>query len=87
MEAALGQLPADNTLTEENSKQEPQVEEQKLQEVNTQIAQPEIGKSEDLSKNLQNNFVSDSGQHVTTFDVPQEQESVSVDDLFDDWDN
>ena len=70
MEAALGQLPADNTLTEENSKQEPQVEEQKLQEVNTQIAQPEIGKSEDLSKNLQNNFVSDSGQHVTTFDVP-----------------
>ena len=87
MEAALGQLPADNTLTEENSKQEPQVEEQKLQEVNTQIAQPEIGKSEDLSKNLQDNFVSDSGQHVTTFDVPQEQESVSVDDLFDDWDN
>lgn len=87
MEAALGQLPVDNTLTEENSKQEPQVEEQKLQEVNTQIAQPEIGKSEDLSKNLQDNFVSDSGQHVTTFDVPQEQESVSVDDLFDDWDN
>lgn len=87
MEAALAQLPADNTLTEENSKQEPQVEEQKLQEDNTQIAQPEIGKSEDLSKNLQDNFVSDSEQHVTTFDAPQEQESVSVDDLFDDWDN
>lgn len=87
MEAALGQLPADNTLTEENSKQEHQVEEQKLQEDNTQIAQPEIGKSEDLSKNLQDNFVSDSEQHVTAFDAPQEQESVSVDDLFDDWDN
>lgn len=87
MEAALAQLPADNTLTEENSKQEPQVEEQKLQEDNTQIAQPEIGKSEDLSKNLQDNFVSDSEQHVTTFDAPQEQESVSADDLFDDWDN
>ena len=87
MEAALGQLPADNTLTEENSKQELQVEEQKLQEDNSQIAQPEIGESEDLSKNLQDNSVSDSEQQVTTFDVPQEQESVSVDDLFDDWDN